>query len=396
MDAFTLNTLDQLTIPVSGDPSFARWQDNLAVNHDGTKMFIETRAFPMDNYSYVVDIQNDTFKVIQPEGFLFFKMTQKIQSFDNRYVIVPGANLRIFDFETEEYVYETSDWLKNNENLKAASPVEYEFVYSDHGFDIAGYFMDYYEYFEVYDFSDPLNPLITDSVFCGEQPEADMVYSADINHSCNKLITANPLSRNISIIDYSNYELDFIMGFDYITSIKSLPGNLIALTGHRNPNLYFFDISAYSVVKQFDLEGAINMTLSHDNQYLYALSPWLGKMMKIQLDGSNSAVIDSVEVKLSGGSFMGMDWTYYPELSPDGSYFLSYNDDTARIISTELMEVVADIPIVGLLFMIWLLLAIAKEHVWLPDNMLRLFILMGLILIWNTLLSLDLKTEVWQ
>lgn len=349
IDAFTLNTLDQLTIPVSGTTSFSRWQDNLSVNGDGTKMFIETRVFPPENFSYLVDLQNDAYKVIQPEGMIF-NMSRRIQSFDRRYVIVPGPNLRIFDFETEEYVYETSDFLKYYNNLIAASPVEYKFVYSDHGFNIGGYFVDYDEYFEVNDFSNPQNPEVTDSIFCGEQPEADMVYSADINYSCNKLITANPLSRNVSIIDYSSYDLDTLLEFDYITSVKSLPGDLIAMTGHRNPKLYFFDLSTLSIVKHFTVEGLINMTLSPDNEYLYALSRWLGKMVKIHLDGPNSELIDSIEVKIGGASYMGMDWTYYPELTPDGNYFLAYDDDTARIISTELMEIVADVPTCGITF----------------------------------------------
>lgn len=348
IDAFTFTILDQMTIPVSGSPSFYGWQDNLSVNGNGTKLFIETTSFP-DNYSYLVDLQNDEFEVLQPEGMIFI-IRRKIQSYDHRYVLVPGSNLRIFDFQAEEYVYETSDFLKLSNNLIAASPVEYEFVYSDHSFQVGDYYLDYYEYFEVYDFTNPQNPEITDSIFCGEQPEADMVYSADINHSCNKLVTANPLSRNISIIDYGSYELDTLIDIDNITSVKSLPGNLIAMTGHRNPGLYFYDLSTFSVVRQFDVEGLTDMTLSPDNEYLYALSMWLGKMMKIHLDGSNSTLVDSVNVKVSGAGFNGIDWAYYPELTPDGNYFISYDDDTARIISTELMEIVGNVPNSGMSF----------------------------------------------
>jgi hypothetical protein len=348
IDAFTFTILDQMTIPSTGSPSFAGWQDNLSVNGNGTKMFIETTSFP-DNYSYMVDLQNDEYKVLQPEGMIFI-IRRRIQSYDHRYVLVPGSNLRIFDFQSEEYVYETSDFLKFSNNLIAASPVEYEFVYSDHYFPVGSYYLDYYEYFEVYDFTNPQNPEVTDSIFCGEQPEADMVYSADINHSCNKLLTANPLSRNISIIDYGSYELDTIIDLDHITSVKALPGNLIAMTGHRNPSLYFYDLSTYNVVRQFDVEGLIDMTLSPDNDYLYALSLWLGKMVKIYLDGSNSILVDSVEVKVSGANFNGIDWAYYPELTPDGNYFISYDDDTARIISTELMEIVGNVPNSGMSF----------------------------------------------
>ena len=91
----------------------------------------------------MVDLQNDEYKVLQPEGMIFI-IRRRIQSYDHRYVLVSGSNLRIFDFQAEEYVYETSDFLKFSNNLIAASPVEYEFVYSDHYFPVGSYYFSLY------------------------------------------------------------------------------------------------------------------------------------------------------------------------------------------------------------------------------------------------------------
>ncbi len=346
IDSYTHNVVDSMIIPKSGNPLFYYWQDNLAVNDDGSKLFIEIGGLISDAYGYLIDFSSHDYKVIPLNQYMEAQYN-KLLSYDGRYIISTGSELRIFDFETEDYVFEQWQYLTILNRVIAISPISYDFVICDH---TSNYYITRTkrdEHLDIYNFSDPANVVKTDSIFCGQKPEADLVFSAVLNNHHGKIITGNPLSGNISIIDANTYEVDTILDIEHISTIKNITDDLLVLSGYDSPYLLLFDLSTLSIVKEFDIERNYIVIPSPDQQYFYAYSRYSHLLIKIHIDGSNSFVVTKLEVTDNAAFYLNCEYRYEPEISPDGKYILFNENPFIKIVDTETMKLVSEVSVNG-------------------------------------------------
>ncbi|MEN8250336.1 MAG: T9SS type A sorting domain-containing protein [Bacteroidota bacterium] len=350
IDSYTHNVLDFIGIP-NPHPMLGAymWQDNLAVNYSGTKMFLELLNLDFDGIAVLIDFETNDYKVIE-QGINSIFQINVIQSFDKRFVVSMAGEHRIFDFELEDYTYFHSIFPSDvyyKYTVIAPSPVSYEFAWGD--FMANRYYTSIKknENVNVFNFDDPTNLIISESTICGEQPEADLTETAVWNSKYEKLITANPLSGSISIIDVNTYEADTILDIEGISSVKQVTDDHLLMGGKDYPYLLLFDIPSLSVIKQFNLTDAYLIIPSPDQQYAYAFSRWDEKMIKIKLDGADSKIVKTLLILDGSALYLNWEYIYRPEISPDGKYIVMSEDHTAIIIDTETLEVVSNVSLIG-------------------------------------------------
>jgi hypothetical protein len=348
VDPYTQQTLDSIMIPKPVyTTAFDGWQDNLAVNHSGNKLFMEVSNFDamaisvmvnFDTHEYIVFDQGQT-------GLVFDPM---IQSYDRRYAISMGYCQRIFDFELEDYVlYDPYMSIYYNYKVIAPSPVSYEFTWCDYAANKNFTSIKSDEVINVVNFDDPGNLVKTDSVICGVQPEADLTNSAAWNVKHEKIITANPLSANISIIDANTYEVDTILDIEGMCTVKQVNDDQVLMGGMDYRYFLLFDIPSLSVIKQFNLNDAHIIIPSPDQQYAYVFSRTDTKLLKIKLDGANSYIEKTLNILDAFSYYLNWEHSYQPEISPDGKYIIMGQGYKAIIIDTETLEVVCEVALTG-------------------------------------------------
>lgn len=346
IDAYAHQVLDSIMVPSNGMVVFWGWSDGLVVNNDGTKLFIETGEGLWSNVrGFMVDFSDHSY-VMRP--LVGWEETQfdAMLSYDGRYVIIPGLHIRVFDFETEDYV--CNQWETGYKTTKviAISPDSYEFIWCDHMSNYQMTTKKKDEYIDFYDFSDPTTVVKSDSIFCGQKPEADLTYNAALNNKYGKIVTANPLSANISIIDATTYEIDTILDIEHIGYVKNVTDDLMVLTGVDSPYILLFDVSTLSVVKELPntnryLDAVIP---SPDQLYFYTYSRFDDQLSKFHLDGSNTQKIDSLEIPDTFVHNITWDLIYTPEISPDGGLIMLQNGNNFQIVHTGRMDLECTIP----------------------------------------------------
>ncbi len=350
IDSYTHQVLNSIRIPKPHPmPASYMWQDNLAANYSGTKMFLEVLNLDFDGIAVLVDFETHDYKVIE-QGFNSIFQINIIQSFDKRFVISMADDHRIFDFELEDYTY-----FFNNLPLSAyykykviaPSPVSYEFAWGDYMGNRYCTSIKSNELVNIFNYDDPTDLTITESTICGVLPEADLTETAEWNSKNEKLITANPLSGSISIIDVNTYEVDTILDMEGISSVKQVNDDQLLMGGKDYPYLLLFDIPSLSVIKQFNLTDAYVIIPSPDPQYAYAFSRSDEKLVKIKLDGANSKIEKTLIILDGSALYLNWEHIYYPEISPDGKYIVLSQDHTAIIIDTETLEVVSNVSLMG-------------------------------------------------
>lgn len=346
VDSYTLNTVDSFVIPNTYNQYFWNWFDNIKVDVTGSKLFFEAGSLIAGNYGYFIDFGAKEYKVMILDDW-FGVQYYNLQSYDQRYVVMPGESFRIFDFVTEEYVYDQNNLFGAFRYASAISPISYDFVVCDNRQNYYGTNFKRDEYIDVYNFSDPTNIIMTDSIFCGQLPEADLVWSAAINNHHNKIITGNPLSANISIIDAITYEVDTIIDIEHISSVKSINDDLVVLSGYSSPYLILFDLSTLSIIKQFDIEKYFIIIPSPDQQYLYAYNRAEGLLAKIHIDGENSYVETITAISDNASFYINTEYSYNPEISPDGMYILFNENSYIKILNTETMKLETEVHLSG-------------------------------------------------
>lgn len=331
----TFEILDSIIAPTTASPISWHWQGNLSLDATGKKLFIEMANMNMGATAFMADFNNHEqkeFDVLYGEPHYFPAV-----SYDGRYVLLPQEYLVVFDFETEDYVsYQFGGIPWKGCNVIDASPIAYEFAWHSHLATIISSEWMRNEYIDIYDFSDPANVVHSDSIFCGQEPEADFTYCAVLNSHHNKIVTGNPLSGNISIIDGTTYELDTIINLKRIGIVKNVTDDLLVLAGIDCDYLYLFDLNTLSIIKEFPNTSSyyVNVIPSPDQQYFYTYSGYDQQLIKYHIDGSNTAKIDSLLVEDSFVLYLDWDHRYFPEISPDGQYIMFQYFGDFRIVHT--------------------------------------------------------------
>jgi len=347
IDAYTHEVLDSIITPKPEQMiGFWAWQDNLAINNSGTKLFLEVGNLTTDAYGVMANFETHNCKIIQLDQYDDAQIDM-VQSYDKRYMVTMGDKYRIFDFELEDYVYSENITWVGNYKVMASSPVSYDFIWCDFlaNKDITNLKMN--ETINVFNFDDPNNLIKTDSIICGVQPEADLTYSAVLNNKHEKIITANPLSGNISIINANTYEVDTILDIEEISTIVQVNEDHLLMGGSDIRYLLMFDLTTLSIINQFGANGFDMIMPGPHQEYAYAYSRKEHRLIKIKLDGVNSFIEQRLDITDYFAHYVSWEYKYSPEISPDGKYIIMGQQYTALVIDTEIMEVVANVTLSG-------------------------------------------------
>ncbi len=341
----TFEILDSIIAPTTSLPISWYWQDNLSLNGTGTKLFIEMGAMAMTTVGFMADFNSHEQKVF--DSLIGDPHYFPAVSYDGRYVLLPEDYLGVFDFETENYTfyqYVGIPW--TGCKIVDASPTSYEFAWHDHVNSIHSSRWMRNEKIAIYDFTNPANVVYTDSIICGQEPEADLSYCAALNTNHGKIVTGNALSGNISVIDGTTYELDTMINLKRIGIVKNVTDDLLVLTGFDCDYLYLFDLNTLSIIKEFPNTSIylVNVIPSPDQQYFYTYSRWDQQLIKYYIDGSNTQKVDSLFITDTFISYIPWDHQYLPEISPDGQYILFQNYTDFQIVHTGRMNIECIVP----------------------------------------------------
>ena len=337
----TFEVVDSVLVSSSYTPASWYWQDNLALDGTESKLFIEMTGMPFEHLGYLADFGDHTcveFHHDYTDARYYCDV-----SYDGRYVIMPFNYLGIFDFETETYAthqYIGNPWIYCK--VLDASPNTYEMAWHNHvSSELSTNYMKG-EIIAFIDFSNPTSFFFSDSILCGEQPEADKTYSAVLNTKHNKIITANPLSGNISIIDALTYEVDTIIPITRITTVNNATDDLVVLSGFDNPKVTLFDLNSLSVVDRFDIGNNPYdawVMVSPLQDYFYTYNRNNQMLYKFKLENNSAAKVDSLLTGDTFVHFLDWDYRYYPEISPDGMYIFMQDNGDFKIIHTGRMDI---------------------------------------------------------
>ncbi len=342
----TLEIADSMIVATGGTPCMVIWQDNFVVDGSGTKIFVELHSLDWKEIGYMANYQDHSFKYIdsiQGNEFHYYLVT----SYDGRYVISPKEHLRIFDFETQDYVCYKYIGLSKTCKVVEASPISYRFAWSNHYASVQSSKRMRQEMIDFFDFTDPSNPYLADSILCGVEPEADFTYDAILNPKHMKIVAGNPLSENISVINASTHELDTLIDLKRISIVENITDDLMVLTGYDCKFLYIFDLNTLSIIKQFPNAGSYCEAVisSPDQKYFYTYNRYDNQLIKYQIDGLNIEKIDSLYIEEIPIHYLDWDLRYFPEISPDGKYIVIPYLGDIQIVHTGSMELECSVPV---------------------------------------------------
>ncbi|MEA3477148.1 MAG: hypothetical protein U9R60_03145, partial [Bacteroidota bacterium] len=347
----TLEILDSIIAPTTPSPISWYWQDNLCIDATGKKLFIEMSGMNWDPMGLLADFNTHEQTVF--DSLLWDPCYFPAVSYDKRYVISNvGGSQAVFDFEAEEYTqfkWMGLDYLFSGCKVIDASPDTYEFAWHNHhAYPLSNRWLKT-ERINFWDFNDPTNVVLTDSIICGVQEEADQPCTCVLNTKHNKIITANNFSKNLSIINATTYEVDTFIPVSRITDVTSITDDLLALSGLSNEKLYLFDLNSLSIIKEFRVAAMyqaydIKVIPSPDQQYFYTYNREDDNLIKYLIDGSNSAKADSLYVEDYFVHYITWDSRYFPEISPDGLHIFIQGKSEMQIIHTGRMDIECLVP----------------------------------------------------
>ncbi|MEA3480261.1 MAG: T9SS type A sorting domain-containing protein [Bacteroidota bacterium] len=345
----TLEILDSIIAPTTPSPISWYWQGNLVIDATGRKLFIEMGGMDWNPMGLLADFNSHEQKIF--DTVLWDPCYFPTVSYDKRYVISNRDGYQaVFDFEAEEYIqYGWIGSIFNGCKVVESSPDSYEFAWHDHhAYTHATRWLKT-ERINFWDFSDPTNIVLIDSIICGEQEEADLPFTCVLNSKHNKIITANTFSKNISIINATTHEIDTFIPVSRITNVTNITDDLITLSGIDNERFYLFDLNTLSIIKEFRVSAMyqafdVKVIPSPDQQYFYTYNRADDNLIKYSIDGSNSAKVDSLYVEDYSVFYLNWESRYYPEISPDGLHIFIQGENEMQIIHTGRMDVECMVP----------------------------------------------------
>jgi DNA-binding beta-propeller fold protein YncE len=178
------------------------------------------------------------------------------------------------------------------------------------------------------------NITLDTTIVCGYPPEADVPVSAYLTHDGEKILVANFLTHNISVIDFESHQVDTIIFIPHISAIKIVPGSDAALVyGEDCGKTSVLSLSDYSILKELNTGSVDEALITNDGQTGYLLvyqgSNTLS-LKKIHIDAASTEIlsttnISGVHCKSSATYLAYFNSTF--ALSPDGTLLLVGSDD---------------------------------------------------------------------
>ncbi len=341
-----LTRIDSILRPVS-EMYFG--QDDLAVSSDGNRVL--TQDTWNDEY-----LLFDFMTMSSSDYPVYSLLIQTINmSHDRKFAICQSESaLSIFDMDNPGFI---SDYNNSTGYFGTASTVSYKYLAPT--FQLIPNNIYYRnEEFYVIDFQDPESIVPDTCMIAGALPEADMTTGACLSGDGKKLVSANFLSANVSLIDFNTHALENMFDMDNISTVTPIPGSEdVLLSGPAADLTYLFNTKNAIIEKTISVSQAWSVTVSADGQYAYAIDV-TGMLFKIALDNANTHIEGYVDVHFYQNELLILDWTdplesrprTKPGLSPDGKWLLASAQDNIlgpvmHIVDTETMTIVRSLPI---------------------------------------------------
>lgn len=210
-DDFT--KIDSISRPVS-DVYFG--QDDLAVSGDGNRVLTQDSW----NDAYLLfDFETMGSSAFPANAFL----TQIINiSYDRKYAICHSeSGLKLFDMDDPGFL---SSYQCIMGHFGTPSTSSYRFLSPSDLFAFENV-TNRNEKFNVIDFQDPDAIILDTCIIASELPEADMTTRACLSGDGKKIVSANFLSANVSVIDMNTQTLENLPEFDNIWIVTPIPGS---------------------------------------------------------------------------------------------------------------------------------------------------------------------------
>ncbi len=346
LQANDFTKIDSITRPVS-EMYFG--QDDLAVSGDGNRVLTQDSW----NDAYLLfDFTSMSTSAYSVNSFLLQLINM---SYDRKYTFCQNeSTIKIFDMDNPGFI---STFGHSAGYFGMASTVSYKYLTPTNQFVLNN---SYYRFDEfcVIDFQYPNSIGIDTCLIAGALPEADMTTAACLSGDGIKLVSANFLSANVSLIDVNTQELENMFDIDNISTVTPIPGSVdVLLSGPVSDATYLFNTKNAFIEKTINVSQAWSVTVSEDGQYAYAIDV-TGMLFKIALDNENTHLEGYVDVNFFQNNLLIMDLTdpleskprTKPGLSPDGKWLLASTQDNIQgplmhIVETESMTILKSLPI---------------------------------------------------
>jgi hypothetical protein len=345
-----INTLDNSIIDsIKVDPDLFVIADytEIAINHDGSKVLA---GDSWNSKLYLFDFEKYTCQVMDA---LTTWEDPVFPSSDGEYVVHSSfLTIEFINFDNGERYDTWATGIRPGWPL-CGSPVENKLVAAN------GTIYSGNEYLFSFNFKN-INDIFSDTTFlCGEAPEADAPVCADLLiqgiNNPYKIISANAMSQNLSIIDFETHHVDKIIPFTAITGVKIVPGSDIAIVyGSSAQKTQLLDLTEYAILATFDYGQIEKVFITSDGLYGYLMMD-LGvneMIIKLRINGAASTVLDEQMFGASHCDYQIGDYTIQTTsaLSPDEQLLLFGDDDPQLgavicIVDAQTLELITKVPV---------------------------------------------------
>ena len=320
---------------------------NMAINKNGSKVLIGDSwnssyyLFNFDNYS--CQFFN---AMIGFDAPIF-------SSADGEYAVASSLfEIEFINFESGQIFDTWSTGIKPGWPL-CVSPVTNKLVAGN------GNLYEENEYLFSFNFKD-LNDIFCDTtILCGESPEADAPICAELLvkgiNEPDKIVTANSLSHNLSIIDYDNHQVDTIINLDEMSGVKIIPGSDLAIVyGGSASKTWILSIDNESLVSTLNIGQIREVYITSDGliAYLISITNSSVTIIKININGGYPTIINQKTIGGNNCSYdIGNNYVHTTNaLSPDETLLLfGYNDPQAgpviNIVDAVTLDLLTQVPV---------------------------------------------------
>lgn len=324
-------------------------QDDLAVSADGHRVLTQDSW----NNTYLLFDFVTMSSSAYPANALFTQIIH--MSYDRKYAICQSeSGLKLFDMDSPGFI---SSYPLSTGYFGTASTNSHKFLAPDNHLSFEN-ISNRNEEFYIIDFQDPDAILLDTSIIAGVLPEADMTTRACLSGDGRKIVSANFLSANVSLIDKNTQSLENIHDMDNIWVVTPIPGSEdVLLSGLSAAATYLYDTKSATIEKTISVSQAWSVTVSSDGQFAYAIDI-TGMLFQIALDNENTHVHGYVDVDFYENRLFIIDLTNpleckpstKPGLSPDGKWLLASAQDNSQgplmhIVNTETMTIEKSLPV---------------------------------------------------
>ncbi|MBD3232266.1 MAG: beta-propeller fold lactonase family protein [candidate division Zixibacteria bacterium] len=323
--------IDLTTYQVTGSVSISGYRLStyeVAVNQDGSKAFL--------------GINNNSSAFVRFETSDFTVLTQTYTPFwigvspDHSLAIGGQYRFSILDFETETLL---GQYQGNSQYYGAVSKVGLRAVGHDPYRHEGVYFYDYTD-----DYPDYLGT--TNS---GLDPEGDAPRRLAIAPDGSKVVAANVLSDNISIISLSTYEVEAILPIgDRVQNVAITSDSRWAVVcGFNSNSVFIIDLETNTIAAEVSAGSRAGVvSIAPDDSYAYVGNISANTLSVIELDGENSFEYNELPIGVIGVVWAAFGVSSDVEYSPDGEHVLATAsfDDLVYVFDTEFHEIVATLP----------------------------------------------------